>query len=179
VIGTRKTCALIAVAAAMAAAGIPQCASATQASDIPSVMRAEHMTVIDRIAVLAHRPAPVGPEAAKLLDMVKPQMLRHEDVLLPALTLLPMMAGPGSQDWKWALPLVDRIMAQQPLNYREEQKINRQMEVLAAAARAANDSAAIDVASKAAAILTEEDDVIQPTVLLASQHLRPKPYVGY
>jgi hypothetical protein len=169
----------VAVIAALAVIGFSQAAPAGQQSDIATTIRMEHQEFLSRLDALSQRPAPVGPEARKLADLVKPQLVRHEDVLLPTLTLLPEMAGEDYKEWKWTLPLIDRVRAQQPLNYRQEQKINVQIAALASAAQTAGDGDALSLVQRLSGVLEEEDDVIQATVLLVGQHLRPKPRIGY
>ena len=174
----RASVAAVAAVAAMVAAGFSLPARAGQAGDIPAFVRAQHQELLSQLSALTQRPAPVGVEAGKLLGMVSPQIRRHEDVLLPVLAVLPMMAGSSASDMGWALSLIDRVRSQQPLNYREEQKIDSQVGALAAAARQAGDSEALAVGARVADSLAEDDEVIQPTVLLVGQHLRPKPRVG-
>jgi hypothetical protein len=106
-------------------------------------------------------------------------MLRNENILLPPLTLMPLMAEvDAAQSMRWALPLIDRIRYQQPQNFREQQKIALQLNALTTAAQEANDPEAVDVAKRIAATILEDDEVIQPTLLLIGQHLRAKPHVG-
>jgi len=171
--------AALAAAAALTTIGMQQTAVAGEKSDIAAFICSEHQDSIGQITTLAQRPAPIGPEASKLLDLVKPHMLRNENILLPPLTLMPLMAEvDAAQSMRWALPLIDRIRYQQPQNFREQQKIALQLNALTTAAQEANDPEAVDVAKRIAATILEDDEVIQPTLLLIGQHLRAKPHVG-
>jgi hypothetical protein len=75
---------------AIAAVSLTHSEAAQQARTIPQSARLEHEAIVRQITALADQPAPVGPEARKLLDLVKPHLQLREEVLLPPLTLLPL-----------------------------------------------------------------------------------------
>jgi len=159
----------------VAAVGLPRSEATQLPQTIPQSLRLEHQEIIRQITALAEQPAPVGPEARKLLDLVKPHLQRHEEVILPPLTLLPLIAkGKVTSDMKWALPLIDRAKAGQEQNLQEQQQITLQLNALAAAGEQANDAQAFKTAQTIAGDMLAEEELTQPTVAMLGDYLRAK-----
>jgi len=160
---------------AFAAMGLARPAVADPMVKIPQSERLEHAEVIAKLTALAQRPAPVGPAAQKALDVVKPHLEHDEDVVLPPLTLLPLIAqGKVSASMKWALPMIDRVQAEQAENTKVHEQITAQLMALFAAADDANDEEAGRVAREIAGDLLHDDEVTEPTVILLGEYLRAK-----
>jgi hypothetical protein len=160
---------------AIAAVSLTHSEAAQQARTIPQSARLENEAIVRQITALADQPAPVGPEARKLLALVQPHLLLREEVVLPPLTLLPLIAqGKVTSDMKWALPLIDRAKAGQQQNLRELEQITAQLNALAAAGEQANDGQAFKTAQDIAASLLADEELTQPTVVLIGDYLRAR-----
>jgi hypothetical protein len=64
--------------AGVAAIGLPRSEATQPPQTIPQSLRLEHQEIIRQITALAEQPAPVGPEARKLLDLRWPPSLGQE-----------------------------------------------------------------------------------------------------
>ena len=163
----------------VAAVGLPRSEATHPPQTIPQSLRLEHQEIIRQITALAEQPAPVGPEARRLLDLVKPHLQRNEEVMLPPLSLLPLVAkGKVTSDMKWALPLIDRAKAGQEQNLQEQQQITLQLNALAAAGDQANDAQALKAAQTLAGDMLAKEELTQPTVAMLGDYLRAKLPVG-
>ena len=160
---------------AVAAIGPTRSAIADQRVKIPQAERFEHEEVIAKLATLAERPAPVGPAAQRVLDVVKPHLQHDEEFVLPPLTLLPLIAeGKVSPSMTWALPMIDRVKAEQAENTKVHEQITAQLMALYAAAEDAGDEQAGRIAREIAGDLLHDDEVTEPTVILLGEYLRAK-----
>jgi hypothetical protein len=160
---------------AVAALGATRPAMADPMVKIPQSERFEHAEIIAKLTALAQRPEPVGPAAQKVLDVVKPHLEHDEDVVLPPLTLLPLIAqGKVSASMKWALPMIDRVKDEQAENTKVHEQITAQLMALFAVADDAHDEEAGRIAREIAGDLLHDDEVTEPTVILLGEYLRAK-----
>jgi hypothetical protein len=142
---------------------------------IPASMRFEREQTIAQLAALAGKPAPVGPEARAVLDLLETHNMRHEAAVLPTLALLPLIAeGKASPDMKWALSMADRVKAERQQDLGEQQEITVQLNRLGSAAQQANDPDAFRTAQQIAGDLLRETEVTEPTAILIGEYLRAK-----
>ena len=74
----------------------------------------------------------------------------------------------------WALPMIDRVKAEQAENTKVHEQITAQLMALFAAADDANDEEAGRVAREIAGDLLHDDEVTEPTVILLGEYLRAK-----
>lgn len=164
-----------AMLAAVAAFAPSRQAASEHIRNIPPSIHFDHEQTIAQLAALAGKPAPVGPEARAVLDLMEPHMLRHEAAVLPALALLPLIAeGKASPDMKWALLMADRVKAGRQQDLQEQQQITVQLSRLGSAAQQANDADAFRTAQQIAADLLRENEVTEPTAILIGEYLRAK-----
>ena len=162
-------------AGALTAVGPLRPAMAEMGLTIPQSERFEHEEVITKLTTLAQRPAPVGPAAQQALDVVRPHLQHDDEVVLPPLTLLPLIAeGKVSPSMKWALPMIDRVKAEQAENIKIHEEITARLIKLYSAADDAGDEQAARNAREIASDLLHDDEVTEPTVLLLGEYLRTK-----
>jgi hypothetical protein len=126
------------LAVALAGAGI---ARADDAHPIPQSLRLAHEATIQYVGQLAARPGQIGEEARRLLPLYQTHMAKEDEYILPPLTLLPALArGEASPDMKWAIPMSDRVKAEQDQIYRSHTAVIEQCAALELAAESAGDN---------------------------------------
>jgi len=75
---------------------------------------------------------------------------------------------------KWALPMIDRVKAEQAENIKIHEEITARLIKLYSAADDAGDEQAARIAREIASDLLHDDEVTEPTVLLLGEYLRTK-----
>lgn len=149
--------------------------SAPHAGDIPQSMRVEHEDTLQQLTTLSRKAGPVGVEARKALALYKQHLQREEEFILPPLTLLGQLAdGKVSPDMKWAIAMSDRVKAEREKTYQEHTQITDAMNALAAAARKAHDTAALNFAQAAVADSLTDLELIEPMSIVIGDYLRAK-----
>jgi hypothetical protein len=175
--GIAMTPRTVAMAAVLAAGGVVAggSAKAQPAHEIPQSIQLEHVDTIASLTELAKRPAPVGPEAQKALEMVQRHHQREEEYILPPLTLLPALAeGKVSPDMRWAIAMADKVKANREEIFIEHTRITDAMNALLAAAEAANDTDATAVAKDMVSGSLGDMEVEEPATVLIGEFLRSK-----
>jgi len=148
---------------------------AQRARDIPQSLMVEHQETLERLETLAKRPPPVGPQARKVLELYKEHSAREQEFILPPLTLLlPMSEGKVTPDMRWAIPMTDRVRAEQEKIYVEHATMIDELNLLLEAARTANDADGIDFAQTAAADSLNDMELLVPMVLVIGDYLHAK-----
>jgi len=148
---------------------------APQARDIPQSLMVEHQETLARLAKLVERPPPVGPQARKVLELYKQHTAREQAFILPPLTLLlPMSEGKVTPDMRWAIPMTDRVRAEQEQIYVEHATMIDELNLLLEAARTANDADGIDFAQTAAADSLNDLELLVPMVLVIGDYLHAR-----
>jgi hypothetical protein len=164
-------------AAAVIATGFAATAPASAEPDrnIPASMQLSQQALIGRITAMAAKPAPVGPEAGRLLAMVSAHQQGHDGALLPVLALLPYIAEDKvTPDMAWALATVDRVKLQQQQIRTEREQITTQLNLLGVAAQNVNDDEALQLARDVAASVLADIEVTEPTAFMIAAYLRTK-----
>ena len=157
------------------AAGPIAAQPASHAGDIPQSMRVEHDNTLQQLTALSHKKGPVGVEATKALTLFKAHLAREEAFILPPLTLLHDLAnGKVSPDMKWAIAMSDRVKAEREKTFQEHTQITDAMSALAAAARKAHDTAALDFAQAAVADSLTDLELIEPMSIVIGDYLKLK-----
>jgi hypothetical protein len=166
------------VLAAIAACCLPGPAAAqstSHAGDIPQSMRVEHQNTLEQLTALSHKHGPVGVEASKALALFKQHLQREDEFILPPLTLLHDLAdGKISPDMKWAIAMADRVKAEREKTFQEHTQITDAMNALAAAARKAHDTAALDFAEAAVADSLTDLELMEPMTIVIGDYLKAK-----
>ena len=142
---------------------------------LPQAIQNEHRGTLEQLTELAARPAPVGPQAAKVLAMLKQHMAKEEAYILPPLSLLPALAdGKVTANMAWALPMTERVRAEREQLFAEHVAITDALNELVVAADAANDQDAREFAENAAADSLADQEILEPAILLIGDTLRSK-----
>jgi hypothetical protein len=170
------TCRPVVVLAAIASLGLVAGASRAQPGHlIPQSLSLEHRETIERLEALSHRPGAVGEAAKKSLDLFRRHVAREEEFILPPLTLLPQLAdGKVTPDMAWALPMTDRVKAEQGQIFQEHTAITTAANELWAAGNAAHDREAMDFARGAVADSLNDLEIEEPAVLMIGATLHDK-----
>ena len=146
-----------------------------QTHELPQSLQVEHQDTLERLTILTHRHGAVGAEARKALALFKAHIARETEFILPPLTLLPALAaGKVTPDMKWALPMCDRVKAEQEKIFREHTQVTDAMNALAAAARAAHDKMALEFADAAVGDSLNDMELLEPMVIVIGDYLRAK-----
>jgi hypothetical protein len=142
---------------------------------LPQSLRVEHAETLARLAMLTKRPGQVGVEARKAMDLFRRHAAREEEFILPALTLLPVLAdGKVTQDMSWAVAMADRVRAEREQIFQEHTQVTDALNALVTAAIRAHDADAKEFAEAAAADSLNDVELLEPTVLLIGDYLRAK-----
>jgi hypothetical protein len=160
--------------AGLSGAALAQTAKAP-AHEIPQSLVLEHQDTLERLAVLAKRPGPVGVEARKARALFKRHVEREEEYILPPLTLLPVLAdGKVTPDMAWALAMTDRVKADREVIFEEHTKITEAANALTVAGEKAHDKEAVEFARAAAADSLNDLEIQEPAVELIGEFLHSK-----
>ena len=152
-----------------------QTAPAAVVHPIPQSLLIEHEDTMERLAVLAKRPGPVGVAARRAIEIFKRHTAREQEFILPALTLLPLLAdGKVTPDMAWAVAMADRVKAEREQIFQEHTRLTEVLNELVAAAASAHDNAAMEFAEAAAADSLNDVELLEPTVLLIGDYLRAR-----
>jgi hypothetical protein len=170
------TCKPVVVMAAIACLGLGAGVSrADPQHQIPQSLLVEHSETIERLQALAHHPGAVGAAAKKSLDLFRRHIAREEEFILPPLALLPQLAdGKATADMAWALPMCDRVKAEQGDIFQEHTAITTAANELWAAGMTAHDKEAMDFARGAVADSLNDIEIEEPAVLMIGAVLHDK-----
>ena len=154
--------------AATAWAGPPE-----QPAALPTSLRLQQVEILDQVAALGTKPAPVGPAARQFQTLLLAHIKYLDEVILPPLTLLPTIAAADAgPDMKWALPLVERAKAERTQRVQLDTQLTDRLVELFGAAQQADDAQAGKLAQTIAAWLQGEAEVTGPAVQLVGKYLR-------
>ena len=153
----------------------PGAPAMAQDHPIPQALRIEQKETLEQLTALAARPAPVGPAAKDALALLQKHYAREREFILPPLTLLlPMSEGKVTPDMRWAIPMTDRVRAEQEQIYVEHATMIDELNLLLEAARTANDADGIDFAQTAAADSLNDLELLVPMVLVIGDYLHAR-----
>jgi hypothetical protein len=155
----------------------PGGAAAQPAPDhlIPQSLQIEHKETLEQITALAKHKGPVGVAAGKVLVLYKKHAAREDEFIFPPLTLLPYLAdGKVTPDMAWALPMTDRVKAEQEQIFIEHTEITEALNGLVVAATKAHDNDAKEFAESAAADSLNDLEILVPAVLMVGDTLHSK-----
>jgi hypothetical protein len=143
------------------------------AHEIPQSLAVEHAETLDRLADLSKHPGEVGRVATQALDLFREHQAREAEYILPALTLLPVLAdGKVTPDMAWAVAMAERIKADRELIFQEHTKITDIANRLVEAGRRAHDDEAIEFAKAAVADSLNDIEIEEPAALVVGDYVR-------
>lgn len=147
---------------------------------VPQSLQIEHKETLEQISALAKRKGPVGVAAAKVLVLYKRHAAREDEFIFPPLRLLPYLAdGKVTAEMAWALPMTDRVKAEQEQIFNEHTEITEALNQLIVAGAKAHDNDAKEFAESAAADSLNDLEILVPTVLLIGDILHDKLPAGH
>jgi hypothetical protein len=142
---------------------------------IPQSLVIEHRETLEQIGLLVKREGPVGVAARKVLALYTRHAARENEFIFPPLTLLPLLAdGKVTPDMAWALPMTDRVKAEQEQIFVEHTVITEALNQLIVAGTAAHDNDAKEFAESAAADSLNDLEILVPTVIVIGDILHSK-----
>ena len=142
---------------------------------VPQSLQIEHKETLEQITALAKHKGPVGVAAGRVLVLYKKHAAREDEFIFPPLTLLPYLAdGKVTPDMAWALPMTDRVKAEQEQIFVEHTEITEALNGLVVAATKAHDNDAKEFAELAAANSLNDLEILVPAVLMIGDTLHSK-----
>ena len=167
--------AAVSLACAVCCTGPGSVARAEATHDIPASARAEHTGILRYLRTIAERPAPVGPAAQKVLDVLVPHMAKEEEFILPPLTLLPdMAAGKVTPDMRWAIAMADRVETEEADLVHMHEALSDAFIGLLDAAEAANDAVTAQFTKDLASDDLGDREVTEPLTILIGKILKKR-----
>jgi len=147
----------------------------TPAHPLPQSLIFEQTETLERLTILTKRPGQVAVKAREAIEVMKRHGVREREFILPALTLLPLLAdGKVTPDMAWAIAMADRVKAEREQIFDERTKVTEALNALVVAATAAHDKEAAEFAEAAEADSFNDAEILEPTVLLIGDYLRAK-----
>lgn len=142
---------------------------------VPQSLQLAHKETLEQISALARRKSPVGIAAGKVLVLYQKHAARENEFIFPPLTLLPLLAdGKVTPDMAWALPMTDRVKAEQEQIFVEHTQITEALNQLVAAGAKAHDNDTKEFAKSALANSLNDLEVLIPTIVLIGDTLHSK-----
>jgi hypothetical protein len=141
----------------------------------PQALHLSQKETTEELTALSRGKGPVGPAAAKALELYSKLAARERAFILPPLTLLPDLAeGTVTPDMAWALPMTDRVRAEREAIFQEHVRIGEALNELAAAADRARDRDAKEFAESVSADSLADLEINEPALLIIGDLLRAK-----
>jgi ribosome biogenesis SPOUT family RNA methylase Rps3 len=133
----------------------------------------EHARVLEGLESLTRHPGPVGMEAKALREDMRAHLRYREEVVLPALSLLPRMAGEeATPDLVWAVALGDRVRRDRSQHLATHLDITDHLIAIFAAAHEAGDDSAAREAQDLAAFMLGDAEVDENVTVAVANWLR-------
>ena len=153
----------------------PAAAATGAAIQIPESMRAEHQEIHAALERATTAPGRVGAAARQLAAVRPPHFVREEQIALPPLGLLaPLARGERSPAMRRVLPMTDSLRAELPRMLEEHKAIRAATVRLGDVARAAGDTAAVQLAEKLALHARSEEEMFYPAAVLVGDLVRAR-----
>jgi hypothetical protein len=162
-------------AAKHAAPGDAHGTAAAHSFDIPAGLVIEHDEIHERLVALLDAPAPVGPAAKKLADLLHHHFPLENDIALPPLGwLIPLATGAELPDATAALEQTQRLRELLPSMLEEHEEIHRAAAALHDAGREAGSESAMSFATDLQAHARHEEEILYPAAILVGDLLRAR-----
>lgn len=143
--------------------------------DIPEGLVIEHDEIHERLVALLDAPAPVGPAAKKLADLLHHHFPLENEIALPPLGwLLPLATGADLPDASATLEQTNRLRELLPSMLEEHKEIHRAAEALHEAGVAAGSDDAVRFALDLKAHATHEEEILYPAAILVGDLLQAR-----
>lgn len=149
----------------------------TPALEIPKSIRAEHEAIHSRLVEATRAPGRVGAAAKTLAEVLHPHFVREEEIALPPLGLLALLAAGGAlsdAEASEALSMTDSLRRELPKMLDEHKDIRAAVEGLR---RAASEEQALkyqELADQLALHAQTEEEVLYPAAVLVGDLVRAR-----
>jgi hypothetical protein len=154
-------------------AGTSAHTAVNQSFDIPEGLVTEHNEIHERLAALLDKPAPVGPAARKLAELLHHHFPLENEIALPPLGWLnPLASGAELPDVSETLEQTNRLRELLPSMLEEHVEIRKAAEALREAGVAAESDAAVQFAVTLMAHARHEEEVLYPAAVLVGEVLQ-------
>jgi hypothetical protein len=153
----------------------PSANAADHAFAIPEGLVIEHDEIHERLVALLDEPAPVGPAARKLADLLHHHFPLENEIALPPLGwLTPMAEGAELPDATAMIAKTDSLRDLLPGMLEEHVRIHEAAEALHEAGIAAKSQNAIRFALELKAHARHEEEILYPAAILVGDLLRQR-----
>jgi hypothetical protein len=140
---------------------------------IPQSILAEHKALHEVLGRAVREPGALGSAARDVEEALHPHFLREEEIALPPLALLPMLArGETSPDMARVLNMTNELEKELPQMLAEHKKILLALDALRKAARAAGKHDYVEFADELTLHAQNEEQVTYPAALLVGRYLK-------
>lgn len=162
-------------ASTQAAAEHAHAAVDAHAFDIPEGLVLEHDEIHERLVALLDAPAPVGPAAKKLADLLHHHFPLENEIALPPLGwLIPLASGAALPDASATREQTARLRELLPSMLEEHKEIHRAADALHDAGVAVGSEDAVRFARDLQAHARHEEEILYPAAILVGDLLRQR-----
>lgn len=148
---------------------------ADHAFEIPEGLVTEHDEIHERLVALLDEPAPVGPAARKLADLLHHHFPLENEIALPPLGwLVPMAEGAELPDATAMIAKTDSLRDLLPGMLEEHEHIHAAADALHEAGLAAESRDAMRFALDLKAHARHEEEILYPAAILVGDLLRQR-----
>lgn len=143
------------------------------AFEIPEGLVLEHDEIHERLVALLDAPAPVGPAARTLADLLHHHFPLENEIALPPLGwLMPLATGTALPDASATREQTARLRELLPSMLEEHREIHRAAEALHDAGVSVGSEAAVRFARDLQAHARHEEEILYPAAILVGDLLR-------
>jgi hypothetical protein len=136
---------------------------------VPQSIRVQHHQITSRLASFAKRDGSIAEAAQKALVFIKNHYAKEEELVLPPLGLLPLIArGEISKDIEPAIAMADRTRAALPEFQNEHIQLTALVNDLIEAGKKSRDEELQRLATRIAVQSLNDIEVVQPTTILSA-----------
>lgn len=140
---------------------------------IPQGLVTEHQEIHERLSALLDAPAPVGPAARKLADLLHHHFPLENAIALPPLGwLVPLASGDPLPDAAMMLEKTDSLRRMLPSMLEEHTAIRQAAAALGEAGESARSEDAVRFGADLTAHARHEEEILYPAAILVGEVLR-------
>lgn len=149
----------------------------TTAIEIPKSIQVEHEAIHSALVQATQAPGRVGVAAKKLAEVLHPHFVREEQIALPPLGLLALLAAGAPVPepvLSEALTMTDSLRSELPRMLEEHTRIRAAVEKFRLAARAEQATKYEQLADQLALHAQTEEEVLYPAAVLVGDTIRAR-----
>jgi hypothetical protein len=150
-----------------------------QKAVLPASIRAEHEEIHALLVEATQAPGRIGVAAKAVADVLHPHFVREEQVALPPLGALALLARGDMPDNAAALlAMSDTLKAELPKMLDEHKGIRAAVQEFGRVAKAAGAAKYVQLAEQLAQHALTEEEVLYPAAILVGDLIRARPHGG-